>query len=151
MKNDDVNDFFQDIEPLENNQGGDKKSPINNDKESGLHPAVDDEEFKKEKLRSMFDVYFEEVWPAFARAFWAAFGIIDTALFKRFKVFYLSHYYRMSNRGEKFRVQSTEANPIFAFEVQAKPNAIKKSCYYLYRPFDPKYKHSWVGEKPFNH
>lgn len=101
------------------------------------------------KQQPEFNFFAPAKWPEYAVKFWNAFGFKDGAILHQYGVYFFDHYYRNNkNTGSPFTIRSKEDSPIFAFKVKKDEG---KYSFYIYRPFETKWKHSWWGGRPRNH
>lgn len=82
----------------------------------------------------------EEAWTIENSSYWREYGI-EISTLVHFNVHPIKEYKRVKEDDTTIRVQSTLANPMYAYHIAYR-------CYKIYNPKSKKYKFSWLGVKP---
>lgn len=99
---------------------------------------------KNEKLtpKNEFTIQVKDYkdWLAEEGVFWFRYGL-DYDLLERHEVLAVKSFSTHNTKGKPYTIYSNPENPIFAYKIS-------ENCFKIYKPFDPKNRFQWLGEKP---
>ncbi len=90
------------------------------------------------------EIVFRETFTASDLEYWGQFGISESVL-DRFHVRSVVSFQTSTDSGRMMKDQSSDAFPIFAYEIN-------KNCHKIYEPLaEKRFRFRWIGSKPENH